>query len=310
MRLRRKSRAQSLSLFGGLAFLCCIAGVLLAGTSIVLAQPTDALSAQKKVSLVASIKEKAVGGSATAQLQLASLYEQGFGVRQDYVQAAHWYRKAAEQGNANAQDNLAALYEAGQGVKESFTEAAYWYRKAAVQGDANAQNSLANLYANGQGFVQDYVQAAIWYGKAATQGLSSAQGTLGWYYEAGQGVPQNYARAELWYRKAADQGNSTAQYNLGALYSNGHGASRSNVEAYFWLDIAAVTNEGKEPLAARDIVAAKLSPAELSEAQERAAKWFVEHPPPPCIQVSDQTRECYRTEQEMESVINSKKEKP
>jgi hypothetical protein len=113
------------------------------------------------------------------------------------------------------------------------------------------------------------------------------------------------------------QGSHTGQFNctlhLGLLYSNGHGASRSNVEAYFWLDVAAATIKGKEPPAAavRDIVAAKLSPTELSEAQERAAKWFVvEHPAPPCLQVNDQSRTCYRTEQEMERVINSKKERP
>jgi TPR repeat protein len=106
-----------------------------------MAQPNGAPSPQKKAAFVASVKEKAAAGDATAQLQLASLYEQGFGVRRDYTQVAFWYRKAAEQGNANAQDNLGALYEDGRGVQQSFTEAAFWYRKAAVQGYSSAHTT-------------------------------------------------------------------------------------------------------------------------------------------------------------------------
>ena len=33
---------------------------------------------------------------------LAVMYEDGIGVEQDYVQAVHWYRKAAELGNKSA----------------------------------------------------------------------------------------------------------------------------------------------------------------------------------------------------------------
>jgi TPR repeat protein len=257
---------RSFRLLAALGLLLCVAGVW--------AQSTDALRVQKEASLVASIKEKAVGGNAAAQENLGWLYEQGSGVRQDYVQAAFWYRKAAE------------------------------------QGDADAQNNLANLYANGQGFVQDYVQAAAWYRKAAEQGSVSAQTQLGQLYDYGQGVPQNYAEAAIWYRKAAEQGDFGAQYRLGGLYANGHGVTKNNVEAYFWLDVAAALAKGKElPAAAeRDIVAAKLSPTELSEAQERAAKWFAEHPAPPCIQVSDETRTCFKTQQDMEDEIHSHKE--
>jgi len=66
------------------------------------------------------------------------------------------------------------------------------------------------------------------------------------------------------------------------------------VEAYFWLNVAA----------------AKLSPTELSEAQQQATKWFAEHPAPPCIQTSDQTKTCYPTAQDMENAINGEKKKP
>lgn len=36
-------------------------------------------------------------GNAAAQFNLGVMYENGQGVRQDYVQAVQWYRKASEQ---------------------------------------------------------------------------------------------------------------------------------------------------------------------------------------------------------------------
>ena len=57
---------------------------------------------------------------------------------QDYAEAMHWYRKAAEQGNAIAQFNLGVMYSNGEGVKRDQTEAAKWYRLAAAQGNVSA----------------------------------------------------------------------------------------------------------------------------------------------------------------------------
>jgi hypothetical protein len=54
------------------------------------------------------------------------------------VQAAKWYRMAAEQGDVDSQNRLAALYLAGDGVPQDYAEAARWYRKAADQGDIEA----------------------------------------------------------------------------------------------------------------------------------------------------------------------------
>lgn len=53
------------------------------------------------------------------------------------------------------------------------------------------------------------------------------------------------------------------------------------VEAYFWLDISTAQIGGNmtEVVAKdRDAVASHLSPADLSRVQERARKWFEDHP--------------------------------
>jgi len=158
-------------------------------------------------------------------------------------------------------------------------------RKAAEQGDAKAQNKLGEDYDLGEGVPQDYAQAAVWYRKAAEQGLAEAQTSLGAMYDNGQGVPQDYAQAAIWFRKAAEQGDADAQWCLAELFKVGQGVPQDYAEAYFWLDIAGAAGiEGAKQLGedinkSRDEAASHLTPTELSRVQERARKWFEDHPP-------------------------------
>jgi TPR repeat protein len=240
--------------------------------------PTD------PVQKAAWYRKAADQGDAKAQFIVGTLYFTGQGVPQDYVQSAAWLRKSAEQGDADAQNGLGLLYDLGQGVPQDYSQAVEWYRKAADQGLPAAQFSLGFRYAHGHGVTQDYAQAATWYRRAADQGNAKAQNNLGDLYEHGQGVPQDYALAVVWYRKAADQGNTVAQFGLGSLYFAGRGVSQDNTEAYFWFNVAAARAKGKDlerDTMARDEAAAKLTPGDLSDAQRRAADWFVAHPPQP-----------------------------
>lgn len=151
----------------------------------------------------------------------------------------------------------------------------------AQAGDAQAQLSLGNLYHNGRSVPQDYAQAAQWYRRAAEQGLSAAQFNLGRMYLHGEGLPQDCVQAEQWYSKAARQGDADAQYMLGLFYVTGCGLKQDFVESYFWLDLAASGNlkvaNPDDVVKFRDTVASHLTPAQLSQAQERANKWFIEH---------------------------------
>jgi uncharacterized protein len=70
-----------------------------------------------------------------------------------------WVRKAAEQGHATAQYNLGLMYDTGYGVPKDLVEAVNWYRKAAEQGDAEAQYKLGVLFEGGQGVRKDLVEA-------------------------------------------------------------------------------------------------------------------------------------------------------
>lgn len=103
----------------------------------------------------------------------------------------------------------------------------------------------------------------------AEQGYSSAQKNLGFMYSTGEGVPQDDAEAAKWYRLAAEQGDANAQYNLGLMYANGRGVPQDYVSAHMWYNLASANgdeNSGKW----RDEIAAKMTPADISEAQRRA----------------------------------------
>jgi len=141
----------------------------------------------------------------------------------------------------------------------------------AKQGDAGAQFNLGRMYSRGEGAPQNYKEAAYWYRKAAEQGDASAQYNLGLKYHHGKGVPQDYKQAAHWYKKSAEQGVAWAQYNLGYMYYEGIGVPQNHILAYVWDSLAAAQGDelAKKD---RDLVAEKLSPQQLTEAQDLAAK--------------------------------------
>jgi TPR repeat protein len=113
-------------------------------------------------------------------------------------------QRAAERGHAESQMWLGHAYQTGRGSRQDYAEAARWYRLAAAQGNAESQCNLGVLYQNGQGVPQDYVEAAKWFHSAAVQGHAIAQFNLAGLYEAGFGVPSDNVEAAKWYRRAAD----------------------------------------------------------------------------------------------------------
>jgi len=131
------------------------------------------------------------------------------------------------------------------------------------------------MYEEGRGVPQDYAEAARWYRKAADQGGADAQNRLGLMYEKGRGVP-DYAEAVRWYRKAADQGHAGAQAKLGFVYEEGRGVSQDYVLAHMWLNLAAskLTGDlGRIAVESRDMVAKKMTAAQVAEAQRLAREW-------------------------------------
>ena len=194
--------------------------------------------------LRASLMLVAIGGAATAGPLLedaVAAYQRG-----DYATALRLWHPLAEQGDAEAQFHLGVMYESGQGGLRNDAEAIKWYRKAAEQGDAVAQFNLGIMYTKGEGASQNDAQAAHWYRLAADHGLAGAQFNLGMMYAEGQGVSQDYVQAHMWLNLAASQ-----------LPAFGKDQRNTTVDA-------------------RDVVASKMTPTQVTEAQELALEWMAE----------------------------------
>lgn len=142
------------------------------------AQAAAAANKQDYASALKLLRPLANKGDATAQNNLAVMYEDGMGVKQDFKQALYWYQKAANNGLAEAQFNTGLFYAQGKGTKTDMVQAAKWYQLAAKQGHADAQNNLAARYATGQGVKRNLFQAKYWYGMAARNGHPTAAATL------------------------------------------------------------------------------------------------------------------------------------
>jgi len=133
------------------------------------------------------------------------------------VEAFKRHRNVAKQGFREAYFNLGVHHENGWGVAQNYSEAARWYRKAAGQGLALAQNNLGRLYSEGLGVKKNDAEAARWYKHAAEQGIASAQCSIGAAYEQGLGVEQSDMEAARWYVLAAGQGHALALQYLSVL---------------------------------------------------------------------------------------------
>lgn len=212
--------------------------------------------------------------AAIAVLMLALGFTLGV-YREPMQQAAT--RLAQTLGLAREAPNADAAYAAYQ--EGNYETALRLARPLAAEGDARAQSMLGLLHYRGRGVPLDHSEAVKWFRRAADQDDNAARFYLGVMFSEGQGVPQDYAEAAKWYRLAADRGDAQAQYNLGLSYAKGEAGELDNVSAHMWFNLAAAhfpPSDAASRSAAvnnRDLVAKKMTPDQIAEAQKRAREW-------------------------------------
>ena len=127
-------------------------------------------------------------------------------------------------------------------------------------------------------YQHDFAKALRLWLPLAEDGNAYAQNNLGAMHENGQGVAADMKEAARWYRRAAEQAHTDAQLNLARLYTTGQGVQEDLVRAHMWLTISTERSMGGmlwgalDALAARDAVAAKLSPEQLALARAMAKR--------------------------------------
>lgn len=211
-----------------------------------------------------------------AQFLLGMMYLRGDGMPADQRKALEWLRKAAALGQAEAQVMVGTAYFNGNGLPKDVNQGLQLWRKAAAQGQVNAQFNLGDAFDGGKGVPQDYREAAYWYRLAAEQGDIDAEFRLGVLHARGLGVLQDGKQAFQWYSLAAQSGHVGAQFNLAMMLFEGKSIPQDLVEAYKWANLAAARapNELQKQFAeGRDAVAKIMTPAEITEAQQRSRVW-------------------------------------
>ena len=210
-----------------------------------------ALQQPKALARLDDLESRAIG---EVQFCLAAQYDAGLmGNAREPIEAAKWYRKAAERGHKDALLRLSDLLLLGDGIAQNNAEAVKWLHKAGEQGVPEAQirvfrlaeqgvpeaqsrlfqlaglgipeaqTRLGEMYFAGKGVPQDFSMAANLYRKAADHGSPEALFRLAEMYYAGKGVPQDFSMAANLYRKAADHGSPDARFRLAEMYYAGKG---------------------------------------------------------------------------------------
>lgn len=79
------------------------------------------------------------------------------------------------------------------------------------------------------------------------------------------------------FRPLADQGVASAQLHLGVMYTEGEGVPQDYVRAHMWFNLSAAQGE-KAAARYRNIIAARMTPAQVAEAQKLAREWQPNRP--------------------------------
>lgn len=261
--------------------------------------------------------QAAEAGHQEAMVSLGVMYQNGTGVTQDYARALDLYSGPAAAGNARAQNNLGLLYVRANGVAQDYQQAVSLFRAAAEQGLPIAMTNLSVMYANGFGIEQSDALAEFWARQAsqvrqdavsalapgapvclfdprlqepATDGAGldalsrGAEGgdpvalfLAGWLACSPPGtIAPDPRRAARLFRAAAERGYGPAMLNLARLYIRGYGVPQDFVLGYMWLTLAG--SAGIPTSHAEDLLG-RMTPAQVNEAQERAAVIWQQMPP-------------------------------
>lgn len=100
------------------------------------------LAKNKPKDAIAPLKQSAEYKNPDAMEVLGTMYKYGIGVKQDYFEAASWFRKASEKELPYSMLNMGKLYEKGNGVTQEDATAREWYKKSALAGNEEARTIL------------------------------------------------------------------------------------------------------------------------------------------------------------------------
>lgn len=185
---------------------------------------------------IEQIREMAEAGDPEAMLELGWRFHYGHGIKPNYVQALHWYQRAADSGKVPvAFARIGMLYASGKGVTKDLVKAFVLYQEAANHGSPFGTYLLSMCYRKGHGTLRDYslyrqtIEAAAGLGDAESQAVCGSM-----YYSGHFGAKRDHSKAVYWFEKAAQQDCAESCFGLAMCLLNGDGVEQSSSEACTW----------------------------------------------------------------------------
>lgn len=202
------------------------------------------------------LKKLAATGDLEAQNNLGLCFQFACGTEQDYVEAASWFRRAAEGGSPTAQFNLGGFYLEGKGLEKDIAQAIAWYTRAAEQRHDLSLIQLGSMYRWGEVVEANHHRALVLFLIAYGRGSLRAANHLALMFKKGLGVARDDSRAyELFVEslsgpdtpEVADNPSyrGTAYYWLGYMTENGEGVKRDLRAAKKWYSRGAACDQSK-----------------------------------------------------------------
>lgn len=217
---------------------------------------------------------------AKSKNMLASLYEQGLGLKSNYKLAHELYNQVITDNNepqevARAYYSLSRFYKEGLEVTVDHDTARKYVKKAAELGNILALHEMYESYKYGIGVEKNeslslnylfkladiddpkainmlgeyyasndnLIEAYKWYRRGALLNDSQSQYQLGMQYFEGNGSKQDYEKAMHWLQKSAEQGYHESYYILGKMHYEGLGCRKSKGIGLRYLDQAVKSND-------------------------------------------------------------------
>jgi hypothetical protein len=198
------------------------------------------------------------------------------------VNAAPFFREAAESGHPGAQYNYGYCFESGTGVDQNDSIANAWYLLAADQGWVDAQFKLGHRFARGKGVERSEERSYYWTLRCALQEDIDCMYNLITCYYRGSGTPKDMDSVVVWAqlisRKASDDLSisgiiTSAKLDMAQIYDKGDGLKRDPLLSYAWYLIYNETKHDHSILVQQQAVTdIERLEAELNERKRKKAR--------------------------------------
>lgn len=244
------------------------AGDVLASLNVAYSMPDECAQREEIFQKIfGDVLELAEFGDVYAQNEVADLYINGYGTKQNKEEGFRWLEQSADSGYWRSMEKIGDAYYTGNGKEQDYQQAMHWYQKGMNAGYSRSYLSMAYCYYYGKGVDEDNEKAYELFSEAYERGCGDAANMIGIMYFHGYGVTADPQQEFLWMKRSAETGYAQGQSNLGNCYYEGRGTDQDVSMAVQWYQAASAQNH--------DYATTQLGIIAMEQDQyEQAVEWF------------------------------------